>query len=45
LRSGITPLVGRDEELDVLLRRWQQAKLAAGRVVWSPASRALASRA
>jgi class 3 adenylate cyclase len=33
LRSGITPLVGRDEELDLLLRRWQQAKLGAGRVV------------
>src|SRR5580700_6144465 len=27
LRSGTTPLVGRDEELDLLLRRWQQAKL------------------
>ena len=26
LRSGETPLVGRDEELDLLLRRWQQAK-------------------
>src|SRR5947208_5763718 len=33
LRSGITPLVGRDEELDLLLRRWQQAKLGSGRVV------------
>jgi len=33
LRSGITPLVGRDEELDLLTRRWQQAKLGAGRVV------------
>jgi class 3 adenylate cyclase len=33
LRSGTTPLVGRDEELDLLLRRWQQAKLGAGRVV------------
>src|SRR5580693_794756 len=33
LRSGITPLVGRDEELDLLLRRWQQAKPGAGRVV------------
>jgi hypothetical protein len=33
LRSGITPLVGRDEELDLLLRRWQQAKSGAGRVV------------
>jgi class 3 adenylate cyclase len=26
LRSGTTPLIGRDEELDLLLRRWQQAK-------------------
>jgi hypothetical protein len=33
LRSGITPLVGRDEELDLLTRRWQQAKLGEGRVV------------
>jgi class 3 adenylate cyclase/predicted ATPase len=33
LRSGTTPLVGRDEELDLLLRRWQQAKLGDGRVV------------
>jgi len=33
LRSGITPLVGRDEELDLLTRRWQQAKSGAGRVV------------
>jgi class 3 adenylate cyclase/predicted ATPase len=33
LRSGITPLVGRDEELDLLLRRWRQAKLGEGRVV------------
>jgi class 3 adenylate cyclase len=33
LRSGITPLVGRDEELDLLLRRWHQAKSGEGRVV------------
>src|SRR5499425_467970 len=33
LRSGTTPLVGRDEELDLLLRRWRQAKLGEGRVV------------
>jgi predicted ATPase len=31
--SGLTALVGRDEELDVLLRHWQQAKLGEGRVV------------
>jgi class 3 adenylate cyclase/predicted ATPase len=33
LRSEATPLVGRDEELDLLLRRWQQAKTGEGRVV------------
>ena len=33
LRSGTTPLVGRDEELDLLTRRWQQAKQGEGRVV------------
>jgi class 3 adenylate cyclase/predicted ATPase len=33
LRSGITPLVGRDEELDLLSRRWRQAKSGEGRVV------------
>jgi len=26
LRSGATPLIGRDEELNLLLRRWQQAR-------------------
>jgi class 3 adenylate cyclase len=33
LRSGTTPLVGREEELDLLLRRWQQGKAGEGRVV------------
>src|SRR5262249_59925194 len=33
LRSGTTPLIGRDEELGLLLRRWQQAKSGEGRVV------------
>jgi class 3 adenylate cyclase len=33
LRSEATPLVGRDEELDLLLRRWQQAKAGEGRFV------------
>ena len=33
LRSEATPLVGRDEELDLLQRRWQQAKAGEGRVV------------
>jgi len=33
LRSGTTPLVGRDEEIELLLRRWTQAKAGRGRVV------------
>ena len=33
LRSGETPLVGRDEEVELLMRRWQQAKTGEGRVV------------
>jgi class 3 adenylate cyclase/predicted ATPase len=33
LRSGETPFVGRSEELDLLVRRWQQAKMGLGRVV------------
>jgi class 3 adenylate cyclase len=33
LRSGTTPLVGRDEEMELLLRRWAQAKTRNGRVV------------
>jgi len=33
LRSGITPLAGREEELDLLLRRWAQAKAGSGKVV------------
>ena len=33
LRSELTLLVGRDEELELLLRRWQQAKAGQGRVV------------
>ena len=28
LRTATTPLVGRDEEVDLLLRRWEQANLA-----------------
>src|SRR4029077_7714694 len=32
LRSGETPLVGRDEEIELLRRRWQQAKSGEGRV-------------
>src|SRR6516165_3595256 len=33
LRSEATPLLGRDEELDLLLRRWQQATTGEGRVM------------
>jgi class 3 adenylate cyclase len=33
LRSGETPLVGREEEVELLSRRWQQAKSGEGRVV------------
>jgi class 3 adenylate cyclase len=33
LRSEETPLIGRNEELDLLLRRWHQAKAGEGRVV------------
>ena len=32
-QSGTTPLLGRQEELDLLLRRWAQAKHSGGRVV------------
>jgi len=31
--ASLTPLVGREEELDLLLRRWRQAKAGEGRVV------------
>jgi predicted ATPase/class 3 adenylate cyclase len=33
LRLSATPLVGRDEELELLFRRWTQAKAGGGRVV------------
>jgi class 3 adenylate cyclase/tetratricopeptide (TPR) repeat protein len=33
LRSGTSPLVGRDEEVELLLRRWEQAKTGEGRMV------------
>jgi class 3 adenylate cyclase len=45
LRSGTTPLVGSDEELDLLTRRWQQAKSGEGVWCWSPASPGSANRA
>jgi class 3 adenylate cyclase/predicted ATPase len=31
--TALTPLLGRDEEIDLLLRRWRQAKQSEGRVV------------
>jgi hypothetical protein len=33
LRATTTPLVGREEEIDLLMRRWEQAKQGEGRVV------------
>ena len=33
LRSGRSPLIGRDEEVELLMRRWKQAKTGEGRVV------------
>ena len=33
LRSGETPIVGRDEELELLARRWQQVKAGSGRLM------------
>src|SRR5689334_20032749 len=33
LRSGVTPLVGREEEIELLLRRWTQARGGSGKVV------------
>jgi class 3 adenylate cyclase/predicted ATPase len=33
VRKGLTPLVGREEELGLLRRRWEQAKAGAGQVV------------
>jgi class 3 adenylate cyclase len=34
IHTGVlTPLIGRDEELDLLLRRWHEAKAGEGRVV------------
>jgi class 3 adenylate cyclase len=33
LRSGETPLVGREEEVELLVRRWQQAQSGEGRAV------------
>ena len=43
LRSGVTPLVGRDEEMDLLLRRWAQRRVAVG-LRWFALNPALANR-
>ena len=32
-RTALTPLIGREEEIELLLRRWQQAKAGEGQVV------------
>src|SRR5262249_43940373 len=31
--SALTPIIGRDEEIELLLRRWQRAKTGEGQVV------------
>jgi MoxR-like ATPase len=31
--SALTPLVGRDEEIDLVLRRWARAKAGDGQVI------------
>jgi len=33
VQRGLTPLVGREEEIDLLLKRWEQAKEAEGQLV------------
>ncbi len=43
--ARLTPLVGREEEMELLTRRWQQIKDGEGRVCCSPASPASANRA
>ena len=42
--TGLTALVGREEELELLLRRWSRAKGGEGQVVFSPVRPVLASR-
>ena len=42
--SGLTALVGREEEFELLLRRWSRAKSGEGQVVCSPVNPASASR-
>ena len=33
MQKGLTPLVGRNEELELLRRHWEQVKVSAGQVV------------
>jgi DNA-binding winged helix-turn-helix (wHTH) protein len=42
--AALTPLVGREEEIDLLLRRCARAKAGKVTLYWSAANRALASR-
>jgi class 3 adenylate cyclase len=42
--SGLTELVGREEEVELLLRRWSKAKSGEGQVALFPARQALANR-
>ena len=42
--SGLTALVGREEEVELLLRRWSRAKAARARWCCSPARPASANR-
>ena len=42
--SGVTKLVGREEELELLLRRWSKAKSGEGQLYCYSVNRALASR-
>jgi hypothetical protein len=43
--SALSPLIGRDEEIDLLLHRWALAKAGQGKSCWSPVSPVSVSRA
>jgi hypothetical protein len=43
--AALSRLIGRDEEIELLLRRWERAKAATAKRCSSPASPASASRA
>ena len=45
VRAGLTPLVGRQEELSLLRRRWEQSKTGQDRLCCCGANRVLANRA